>query len=70
MGDPGERTFEELLSEVEASIERLQGNAPPLEQALELYERAYLALKEAETRLTAARMKIETLRRTDEPDES
>lgn len=58
-----EKSFEELLDAVEKAVSKLQAGGIPLEQALALYEQGFGDLKRAQERLSAARSKLELLKK-------
>ena len=55
----GEMPFETALSELESIIDRLERGDVPLEESISLYERGAALKAHCETRLKAAREKIE-----------
>ena len=55
--------FEDLVSGVEEVVARLQSGAVPLHEALELYERGFSLLKQAQTQLESAHEKLELLKK-------
>ncbi len=58
--------FEELVTGVEEIVTRLQGGAVPLHEALELYEKGYALLRQAQGQLDAAHEKLEMLKKDGE----
>ena len=66
---PEKETFETLLATIEDVVRKLQDGAIPLDEALTLYERGHQLVAEAQTRLAAARMKLEVLQKDVASDE-
>jgi len=60
-GGAGGRSFEELIDELEAIVERLGGNDLELDEALGLFERGVGCLRDAGKLLDAAEGRVEEL---------
>ena len=54
-------SFEQALAELEAIVGKLESGQAPLEQSIELYERGALLKSHCETRLDAARLRVEKI---------
>jgi exodeoxyribonuclease VII small subunit len=54
-------TFEAALSELEKIVGQLESGQAPLEQSIELYERGAALKAHCETRLEAARLRVEKI---------
>ena len=54
-------TFEAALSELEKIVGQLESGHAPLEQSIELYERGALLKAHCESRLEAARLRVEKI---------
>ena len=64
MADPTEidgLTFEQALAELERIVAQLESGQAPLEQSIELYERGARLKAHCETRLEAARLRVEKI---------
>lgn len=66
---PEKETFEAQLATIEDLVRKLQDGAIPLDEALTLYEQGHQLVAQAQTRLAAARMKLETLQKEAPSDE-
>jgi exodeoxyribonuclease VII small subunit len=58
-----EKTFEQLLAEVEKIVASLQDGDVPLEEAMALYEKGFAMVREAQERLGRAKQKLEILKK-------
>ncbi|MET0272886.1 MAG: exodeoxyribonuclease VII small subunit [Phenylobacterium sp.] len=54
-------TFEQALAELEGIVARLESGQAPLEDSIRLYERGALLKAHCETRLEAARLRVEKI---------
>ncbi|HEX5380172.1 MAG TPA: exodeoxyribonuclease VII small subunit [Phenylobacterium sp.] len=54
-------SFEQALAELERIVGQLESGQAPLEQSIELYERGARLKAHCETRLEAARLKVEKI---------
>jgi exodeoxyribonuclease VII small subunit len=54
-------TFEAALAELEKIVGQLESGQAPLEQSIELYERGAALKAHCETRLEAARLRVEKI---------
>ncbi len=54
-------TFEQALAELEQIVARLESGQAPLEDSIRLYERGAALKAHCETRLEAARLKVEKI---------
>ncbi len=54
-------SFEQALAELETIVGRLESGQAPLEEAISLYERGAQLKAHCETRLEAARLKVEKI---------
>ena len=54
-------SFEQALSELERIVGQLESGQAPLEQSLDLYERGALLKRHCETKLEAARLRVERI---------
>jgi len=63
-------SFEESLQALEETVERLEGGDLPLEESLQLFEKAMHHARRAEKLLNEAEGKIEQLLRSTADDES
>lgn len=54
-------SFEQALAELERIVGQLESGQAPLEQSIELYERGALLKGHCETRLEAARLRVEKI---------
>ena len=54
-------TFEQALAELERIVAQLESGQAPLEQSIELYERGARLKAHCETRLEAARLRVEKI---------
>jgi len=54
-------TFEAALAELEKIVGQLESGQAPLEQSIELYERGAWLKAHCETRLEAARLRVEKI---------
>lgn len=54
-------SFEQALAELEQIVAKLESGQAPLEQSIELYERGALLKAHCETRLDAARLRVEKI---------
>ena len=54
-------TFEQALAELEQIVARLESGQAPLEDSIRLYERGAVLKAHCETRLEAARLRVETI---------
>jgi exodeoxyribonuclease VII small subunit len=61
MSEKAEPRFEEALQELEALVERLEGEELPLEEALALFERGQSLLNYCQEQLSAAELKVREL---------
>lgn len=64
MADPTDidgLTFEQALAELERIVAQLESGQAPLEQSIELYERGARLKAHCETRLEAARLRVEKI---------
>ncbi len=64
MADPTDidgLTFEQALAELERIVAQLESGQAPLEQSIELYERGARLKSHCETRLEAARLRVEKI---------
>ena len=65
MPDEPERSYEEIVEDLEAVLTELEDGGLPLDQALDAYERGVALSQQAQTLLAEAELRIDTLR--DEP---
>lgn len=56
-----QRTYEDLVKQLEATVGRLENESLGLEQALELYEQGHHLLRQAQERLTGLEGRMEKL---------
>jgi exodeoxyribonuclease VII small subunit len=56
-----ESTFEDVLRELESIVETLENDPPPLEAALEAYERGVHLARACMSRLQTAELRIQEL---------
>ena len=64
MAEPAEiaaLTFEQALAELEQIVARLESGQAPLEDSIRLYERGAALKAHCETRLEAARLRVEKI---------
>ena len=61
MPDIAGLSFEQALAELEQIVAKLESGQAPLEQSIELYERGALLKSHCETRLDAARLRVEKI---------
>ncbi len=54
-------SFEQALAELEQIVAKLESGQAPLEQSIELYARGALLKAHCETRLDAARLRVEKI---------
>jgi len=54
-------TFEQALAELEQIVARLESGQAPLEDSIRLYERGAVLKAHCETRLEAARLRVEKI---------
>jgi exodeoxyribonuclease VII small subunit len=54
-------SFEQALTELERIVGQLESGQAPLEQSLDLYERGALLKRHCETKLEAARLRVERI---------
>ncbi len=54
-------SFEQALGELEKIVGQLESGQAPLEQSLDLYERGALLKRHCETKLEAARLRVERI---------
>ena len=54
-------TFEQALSELEQIVARLESGQAPLEDSIRMYERGAALKTHCETRLEAARLRVEKI---------
>ncbi|CAN7591537.1 exodeoxyribonuclease VII small subunit [Phenylobacterium sp. LjRoot225] len=54
-------TFEQALAELEQIVSRLESGQAPLEDSIRLYERGAVLKAHCETRLEAARLRVEKI---------
>jgi exodeoxyribonuclease VII small subunit len=54
-------SFEQALAELERIVSQLESGQAPLEQSIELYERGALLKAHCESRLEAARLRVEKI---------
>lgn len=54
-------SFEQALSELEQIVQRLESGQAPLEDSIRLYERGAALKAHCETRLEAARLRVEKI---------
>ncbi len=54
-------TFEQALSELEKIVAELESGQAPLERSIEMYERGARLKAHCETRLEAARLRVEKI---------
>jgi exodeoxyribonuclease VII small subunit len=59
--DIQELTFEQALAELEQIVARLESGQAPLEDSIRLYERGAVLKTHCETRLEAARLRVEKI---------
>jgi exodeoxyribonuclease VII small subunit len=59
--DIQELTFEQALAELEQIVARLESGQAPLEDSIRLYERGAVLKAHCETRLEAARLRVEKI---------
>ena len=65
-----ELSFEEAYAELEATVQRLEDGALPLEESLALYERGVLLAQLCAERLAAAELRIQELSQGVEEDDA
>lgn len=58
---PHDLTFEQAINELETIVARLEDEPPPLDDALQSYERGMLLAKYCRQRLDAATLRIQEL---------
>ncbi|HEY2359172.1 MAG TPA: exodeoxyribonuclease VII small subunit [Phenylobacterium sp.] len=64
MSEPAEiatLTFEQALAELEQIVARLESGQAPLEDSIRMYERGAALKAHCETRLAAARLRVEKI---------
>jgi len=64
MSDPADiakLTFEQALAELEQIVARLESGQAPLEDSIQMYERGAALKAHCETRLEAARLRVEKI---------
>jgi exodeoxyribonuclease VII small subunit len=64
MTDPADiasLSFEQALAELEGIVQELESGQAPLERSIEMYERGARLKAHCETRLEAARLKVEKI---------
>jgi exodeoxyribonuclease VII small subunit len=64
MSEPAEistMTFEQALAELEQIVSRLESGQAPLEDSIRMYERGAALKAHCETRLEAARLRVEKI---------
>jgi exodeoxyribonuclease VII small subunit len=64
MSEPAEietMSFEQALAELEQIVARLESGQAPLEDSIQLYERGAALKAHCETRLEAARLRVEKI---------
>lgn len=54
-------SFEQALAELEAIVQKLESGQAPLEESIEMYERGARLKAHCESRLEAARLKVEKI---------
>jgi exodeoxyribonuclease VII small subunit len=54
-------SFEQALAELESIVQELESGQAPLERSIEMYERGARLKAHCETRLEAARLKVERI---------
>lgn len=54
-------SFEDALAQLEAIVQELESGQAPLERSIEMYERGAQLKAHCETRLEAARLKVEKI---------
>ena len=54
-------TFEAALAELEGIVAKLESGQAPLEQSIAMYERGAVLKRHCETRLEAARLRVEKI---------
>ena len=54
-------SFEQALAELEAIVQKLESGQAPLEESIALYERGALLKAHCESRLEAARLRVEKI---------
>ena len=54
-------TFEQALAELEQIVARLESGQAPLEDSIQMYERGAALKSHCETRLEAARLRVEKI---------
>ena len=54
-------TFEQALAELEGIVQELESGQAPLERSIEMYERGARLKAHCESRLEAARLKVEKI---------
>lgn len=59
--DVSNLSFEQALTELERIVGQLESGQAPLEQSLDLYERGALLKRHCETKLEAARLRVERI---------
>lgn len=59
--DVASLSFEQALTELERIVGQLESGQAPLEQSLDLYERGALLKRHCETKLEAARLRVERI---------
>jgi len=55
------KTFEEKLSEAKVTLEKLMDPEVTLEQSVKLYEKGLATIKEAQSMIEAAKLKVEII---------
>ena len=59
--DIADLTFEAALAELEGIVAKLESGQAPLEQSIAMYERGAVLKRHCETRLEAARLRVEKI---------
>jgi exodeoxyribonuclease VII small subunit len=54
-------SFEQALAELESIVQELESGQAPLERSIEMYDRGALLKAHCESRLEAARLKVEKI---------
>jgi exodeoxyribonuclease VII small subunit len=54
-------SFEQALAELEAIVQKLESGQAPLEESIEMYERGARLKAHCESRLEAARLKVDKI---------
>ena len=57
--------FEDAMLELDTIVEQMESDQLPLEELISQYERGAKLLKECESTLTAAKMRLETIKKGD-----